>query len=191
MIKIRDDINRVAIQFARFANQIPYAASRAMNSAIQDARDSIADDISKQMTVRSKFTLSGLRIKRSIKKNLTVEIGHIAEWMRMQAEGGTKKPTRGKYIAVPQVGAGRPRKTQSAKAMLPSKVFAKKNLRTIGKAVYSVDKRKGLKLLYALAKQAKIKPRWPFFKQVEENFTRSFYPYLLKYMREAIKTAKR
>jgi len=191
MISIKDNINRVAIQFARFANQIPYAASRAMNSALQDARDSIAGDISKSMTVRSKFTLSGLRVNRSTKKNLKAEIGHIADWMRMQAEGGIKKPTRGKFIAVPQVGAGRPRKTQSAKATLPSKVFAKKNLRTIGKAVYSVDKRRGLKMLYALAKRAEVKPRWPFFKQVEENFTKSFYPYLYRYMNDAIKTAKR
>jgi len=183
-------MDKLALRFQKYANQIPYATSRAINDAVEIVRDKMRGDIPKYMIVRNKFTLTGLRTVRSSKKKLTAEIGHAADWMRAQAEGGEKKPTRGKFVAVPQIGSGRPRSTKTARAQLPSKIFSRKKLIKTGNAVYLPDRRGRLKMLYALSERAVLKKNWPFYEDTDKYFRKKFPALLIKHMLDAIKTAK-
>ncbi|SER58754.1 hypothetical protein SAMN05216548_12724 [Faunimonas pinastri] len=153
------------------ADQVPFALSQALNDAAEKTRDRLINETwPSHVTVRNKSFMKGAlstKGERATKRKLSVTIydklGRAS--LKKHAEGGVKQG-KGR-LAIPSAkvsrGASGVRKTQRP-ANLQNKVVK-------GNAIYQrvgKGKRSKLKLMYGLARQARIKQDVPF----ESDFRR-------------------
>lgn len=166
-------------------NQIRFAMSQAINDGAKLAQ---AHEIEKQLpgklTIRAGWwkpgTRFGVNIKPfSTKQNLRAVLGSMADWLRLQEEGGVKK-AKGHRLAI-EAGA-RP----TERAVLPRKSKPRRLLET--KRGFIIQTKSGpaifireggtLKLMYMLETSANVPGGLKFFESskavFEANFQRLF-----------------
>jgi len=117
MITLRIDMAGITESITSFQDQIPFAASLALNRVANAAQQAERAGISERFTIRRPWVLQGVKIEnrdRATKRNLEVSIGIDAQrsFLSKFEPGGIKVPLGGgKSIAVPEVGV-RPDITQ-------------------------------------------------------------------------------
>lgn len=104
---------------------IPFANRNALNDTAFDARREAIAGINKKFTTRNKWTVKSIRVNKAVGTNvrtMRAETGSTLGYMADQEFGGTKKPKKGKSVAI-QTGyssgegnAARPRKRLPRKA---------------------------------------------------------------------------
>jgi hypothetical protein len=83
------------------AQQLPYAASRALNRTALDIQRQVRDAMPTRFKLRQRaFILGGIRVKFADKRNLQAEVYSRDDFMGLQEHGGTKLPF-GNFIAIP------------------------------------------------------------------------------------------
>ena len=206
MIYIEFDEKRLLRFFGDFARQVPFAMSLALNKTAFDARNKLRDDLPDHFTIRNRRTRSGIRVGKATKSKLEAEIGSLDDYMARQGLGGTKRPGKAGYVAIPSRkirGKGGRRKTTPAK--WPKALIAKdekKKVRKLslvpGSAGNLLLMRKAggkrnprFELLYVLAKQAKVPQRWPLEETVEDVVARRWHINQAAAFEQAIRTARR
>ncbi len=202
MIEVRGDWKKLEAQLGEFARQVPFALATALTATAKDAQQTLKDELPKHFTMRSKWTQKGIRIQRADKRTLTAKVGSREDYMARQAKGGNKK-ARGKEVAVPAIGAGRPRVTQEAKTpkgKWPGAFLERKGVVILdgpkgkkkAKGIWRI-KGKGdnqrLQLLYWLRKRVNVPKRWPLKETVERVVRERFVPNLEVGLEKAIATA--
>jgi hypothetical protein len=172
------------------ADQVPFALSRALNDAVEAARQHIIKETwpSSGLTVRNQsfigraFSREGL--VRSTKHDLQAEIRdtlHRGSLM-LHAVGGTKIG-RGN-LAIPNVKGGSITRTSTGAVRSDQRPTRLRNTFRKGNKIYQridgparyvytgankpLKRKSGVKLMYVLAPSAKIKPQVPFY----EDFAR-------------------
>lgn len=175
-------------------DQMPFALSRALNDAANDAYNFIIDQTwPRAVTVRaSGFMRWALRTKFSTKYDLCVEIydntsdarAHLA----LHAEGGTKNPRKG-HLAIPSNNVTRTANGVAADqrpANLAGKVV-------IGNKIYQRvgrGKNSALKLMYVLAKSARQPMDVPFKADFQTEILQSASQHFIPRMKEAMNSRK-
>jgi len=97
------DITDYLDKFSKLERDMPFIISKALNDvAFEHMRKAQVKDEMKHMLLRNRYmkSESSIRIKRSSKKNLTVEAHHRMEEMGLQYHGGVELP-KSKKIAIP------------------------------------------------------------------------------------------
>lgn len=91
-----------------FADQVPFAASRALNDTAFEVKKQMPALMGDDLTLRNKFTAGGsVRFDRADKRNLTATVGSVAWYLPRNIEGGEQKPKQGitfngkKYLLIP------------------------------------------------------------------------------------------
>ena len=100
---IEFDVTEQLDTFKKAASSMSFIISKSLNDiAFKNARDDVSKDIHKNMEVRNKSFASkrSIRINKSTKDKLQIELYHFKEEMGLQQFGGTELP-KGKSIAVP------------------------------------------------------------------------------------------
>jgi hypothetical protein len=85
-------------------NQVPIAASRAMNEVAEEAYIELVSGLGQRFTLRSTRTIKSLRAIKSNKKqwpNLQSGLGVLDQWLARHEEGGVQTPERSSTFAVP------------------------------------------------------------------------------------------
>lgn len=103
MEAIEFDVTQQLDTFNKLAGSMNFIISKSLNDvAFNNARKDVSKDIHKNMEVRNKAFASknSIRIIRSTKDNLKVELFHFKEQMGLQQFGGSELP-KGKNLAVP------------------------------------------------------------------------------------------
>jgi hypothetical protein len=189
------------------ASQIPFATALALTRTARDARQALKDGLPSHFTIRTKFTASRLRFEPATKRNPVAYVGHLADYMRLQAEGGDK-PSAGTLLGVPTAklrseapkGVVRARGKYSPKRLLTKKrrregYFVKALsasgsvglFRKIGESHASSR----LELLYVLAPRVRVDERWPFLETVEATVAERWEPNAKKALERAVRSARR
>ncbi len=213
------DFDRAARQMGAFADQVPFAISKAMNDSVRIARQKIITETWPQhVTVRKPAFLAwALRTEFATKTKLWVEInderangrGHLA----LHDEGGIKVARGrlaipGKYVK--RNGSGvvmgqRPRNLPNAfikgdviyqRVGPKNPIYIKKNGKrgklggSLGKSANGSHVR-GLRVMYVLRSSADIKADVPFHRDFERIMQAEIARAFPKRMEEAMRTAFR
>lgn len=103
-INITSNIAEVAAQLGADARQVPFAASRAINRAMFDARKEVQDVMQKTLKSPTRYTINALRVVKSDKNNLAASLDYkntpdgkrpAEKWMYQQVEGqGVTRPQK-------------------------------------------------------------------------------------------------
>ena len=174
MKAIEFDVTAQLNTFNKAASSMGYIISKSLNDiAFNNARKDISKDIYKNMEVRNKMFSSprAIRINKSSKDNLTVELYHFKEEMGYQQYGGVEKPTKSK-LAIPirknlKTYAGIPTNKKIPKSLSINTIMNKAP-RNRGDRIYKtkgikpfvldsgvfIRTKTGLKMLYTFADKA-------------------------------------
>jgi hypothetical protein len=187
-------------------DQMPYALSRALNSAARTARRSlISDTWPSHVTVRNTRFLNAVLLTRfSDKHNLRVEVYDSTPDQRahleLHAKGGMKTP-KGARLAVPIAGnilgvqptaSGVP-KNLRAKALVastPKRALRIATIKRSGNQGIFIGRGGRLNLIYALTRQAQIKKTVPFYEDWNDLIRRDTRLNFPSAMRQAMATRK-
>jgi hypothetical protein len=173
--------------------QVPFAASKAINATLLDARKSVIKHL--QATQRSKRSWwnnreTGLLRTFANKKNLIGSLFTKIYWAKLQEEGGIKTP-RHKVLAIPtERTPNSRRRAGGAKTMLAGqKVFsiAKGIFRRVGG-----KKSRRVELLFSYEPKAVIdKPMLKLREISGKVARRKFWGHFADEFKKAMKTARR
>jgi hypothetical protein len=157
VLKAQDDL---------VTRQLPFATARALTLTAQDAQAAIRAGMPSRFTIRNAWSQRGIIIKPASKDVIpyrsAVMVGDIWNYLFLQEPGGEKTPTASAHLAVPEDIRSSPsqilRRQLRPKALLARKDVFIKDLGGGNQAIYQ-RVGKGLKLLYILVPEARIKPR--------------------------------
>ncbi len=103
MDAIEFDVTKQLDTFNKASNSIGFIISKSLNDiAFVNARKDLSKDMHKNMEIRNKMFGSerSIKINKSNKNNLTIELYHFKEQMGLQQFGGVELP-KSKTLAVP------------------------------------------------------------------------------------------
>jgi hypothetical protein len=204
MIEISVKLDRVLLDRLTdlHKKQIPFALARALTWTAQEAQKDIKDKLPSQFTLRNKFIQGGIQITPATKAGLVSEVGSITDFMGLQQEGGDKSPRVGKHLAIPVnvkgTAKGIIKKENRPRALLERGSY--KSGRRKANRVFKIDentpikkrhglsygiyaahtnqanrvKGRGITLLYALVRDAEVKPALEIDKTVEDTVSKRF-----------------
>lgn len=159
------DFERAAKSMQAAEDQIPFALSQALNDAARVARREIVDTVwPRSVTVRNRAFMGWMmRTDFADKRKLKVRVYNREprEFLPRQAEGGTKRPRRGRQLAIPGTIVKR---AMTARGVPPGlkprdlpNSFRRKN------AIFQRVGKEHLRLMYVLDNQAHVPKRFPAY----------------------------
>ena len=199
------DAKRASREWKAMAKrQMPFAISRAINDVAIDARRNVVQKFPRHFKVRRKnLAKSAIWVKRSHKnqKPITAIVGtrKWAEFLTLQAIGGTKKAKRGHRLTIPtrlvkRTSTGRIRKADKPRTLRDKPGFQAKELEEKQRITVRPKRRRKttgkLGIFSLLRKRVKIRKRWPIRREVKEVAARRIGPAFELRLRQAIKSAK-
>lgn len=108
MAEITISLDQLPRTLRKFADQVPFAASRALNDTAFSVKKQMPTLMGDDLTLRNKYTAGGsVRVDQSDKHNLEASVGSVAWYLPRNIEGGTSRPRQGivykgaKYLVVP------------------------------------------------------------------------------------------
>ena len=217
MPSIRLDIDSSGLSKAQawlagVQNQMPFAASRALNEVAKGAAKDLNQSTNKYFDRPTKFTQRAYRVSRfSNKRDLTAELApqQIQErYLLPSIQGGVRpqRPSERRLRAAPAWRPGRGARLNASGNM--SRAAAVKALKG-GPDTFTVDKRKGklrpgvyrrigsgkmrryrVESLLLFNQLPNIPKRWPIQKITQESVKGTWGPALQRYVTEALRTAR-
>mgnify|MGYP000033997046 CR=1 FL=1 len=179
-------------------DQVPYAASRAINDVAVDAQDSVVKNLQSVFKNLKRWWLkqqpTGIKVKFSNKKNLHSRVFTDVYFAQRQKDGGIKKTKSGKNLAVPLPAVPRKYRTSSgAKRMMRERSNVFKTTTKSGHEI--IARRKGkkrypLQVLWILTPTAYVPRRWHIYEVIEKVVKRRFSVHFKKRLDQALATAK-
>jgi len=177
--------------------QIPFATALATTRVAKDAQAELQDEIDEHFISRTKFVERGVRIKAASKARPIAHVGSRDEFMRLQAEGGTKEG-QGDGVAVP-VGARLRPTSRTPPGKWPGAVLKKarhftQKLPSGDKGVFrrmGRGRSRKVRLLWHLTNKVNVPKRWPIRETVERVVRKQWRKRAKEALRQALKTARR
>lgn len=200
-ISVRSNVKQMSKRLKGIQRkQIPFATSLAINDTAFAVRKRIVErTYPRSFQVRNRrFPGQVFRVKKATKRRL---IGSVYDRLgraslALHAKGGTKRP-RGGSLAVPSENIKRTASGKVGKARRPRNVIQsgkafKGKIRKDRPAIFQRTGSKGrkLKLLYTLEPSARLRARFPFYRDAANTARRSFPNNYRRAMRRALKTAR-
>lgn len=121
------DLDKVTRFLAESSAQMPFAASRALNTLAFDVRDTVRASMPQNFTIRRRWVVNQLQVKqRATKRQLEAVVGTSdpAKFLAKHEEGGTR-PALGRYIAIPTRAVKRTKTDQIRKSDRPASLGSK------------------------------------------------------------------
>jgi hypothetical protein len=205
-------LNKAQAWLAGIQNQMPFAASRALNEVAKGGVKDLNESTNKYFDRPTQFTQRAYRVSRfSNKRNLTAELApqQIQErYLLPSIQGGVRpqRPSERRLTAAPAWRPGRKARLNASGNM--SKAAAVKALKG-GPDTFMLDKRRGklrpgvyrrigsgrmrryrVESLILFNQLPNIPKRWPIRQVTQESVSRTWGPALQRYVAEALKTAR-
>ena len=200
-IDIKSDLDLVTKKLIKdLRRQVPFAASKALNSVAFDIQRELKKQTPKYVDRPQPFTIKGIVVQKSHKKDLEALIEFKrdrAKYMDFLIAGGTRKAFAGRALAVPTANAkpnkygNQPRHRLAKFLAQPNKYFSgvPKGSNVAPGVFKRVQRNHKLVKMFSWETSTKYKPQFPFDEIAEKKFAKLWKPALLKELNEAIRTA--
>lgn len=169
------------------ARQVPYALALALSRTARDAQDEVRADLPHRFTIRTPYTVRGIRASGASKADLNAVVS-APDYMALQETGGTRTPARSRYLAIPSAQViDRSRLVPRGMRPGASGTFV---MRT--KAGPGIAKRVGkrVSILHWLEATTPVAPRFGFGEQVAGVVSRRFATHFAQTLAHALATAR-
>jgi len=190
------DLQRMANRLKVAPDQVPFAASRALNKAAFETRRTLVNKTWPQSVTQRRSAYPGvvLHVEESTKHDLTVKIVERANVpsLAAHAEGGVRTPAKAKRFAIPlkgwvqRTGEG-VRTTQTARYIIQN--TPKRALRVTSKGIF-VGEGGRLHLRYSFKPSTTITPDVPFYSVFASEMRDRVNELLPRFLREAMATRR-
>lgn len=186
---VQDRLTRMA------RKQVPFATALALTWTAKDAQKAVIDELPKRFTIRSPWIERGIRIRKATKHKPEATVFSRDPFMRLQEEGGTKRPS-GKTFAIPaQIRKSKAQRITKAKR--PARVLKQKStyiapLKGKNAGIFRKVGKKGRpKLLYVLRSgPQRVEPRLGMRETVERTVQKRWQKNFGKALARAIATQR-
>lgn len=165
MITVKFDAKKLTRYLEKKTKDIKFAAARALTDTATDIQLEIRRQIPQRFVLRRNWIVNGIRITPASRDNLLATVySKDSSFMLRQETGGDKRPAQGSNLAIPSVGPRGVKRTKSglvSKTQLPSALGSKafKVPGRGGKQLLMMRDKRGMKLLYVLQRDARVRPR--------------------------------
>ena len=206
-------LNKAQLWLAQIQNQMPFAASKALNEAAKVAAKDLNQSTNHFFDRPSKFTQNAYRVtKWSNKRDLTAELSPkpIQEkYLLPSIRGGIRpqRPSERKLALSPAWRPGRDAKRSKATGEItkahalqalkggPDWFMLKERKGKLGAGIYrrigsGRQRRFKLEEVLRFNSLPNIPKRWPINRITKESVSRSWGPGLQRYVSEALRTAR-
>lgn len=197
MTTINIPLNKLASLYSKYAKQVPFAASRALNSTAFLMRSDIIDKAKASLRFRrDPRPALGIAVTKKAKKtDLTAIVGSPRGWLEHQVQDGVAKPKTGitfqgrKYLLVPDESRrGANGKLKKAKGGVAFIIRAKSDNQLV--LMVRSGKRNNVRPIGILVPEAKYANDLPWTEQSKETFLKDFGRIFVEQMEKAIATAR-
>lgn len=197
-ISVTHDLHKITKYLNNLQRQqIPFAASQAINDTAKDAQNALKVQATKKLDRPTRQTVNSFRVKYSNKRKLVGEV-FILPWaydyLKYQIEGGTRTTNRKRGTGIPTTNA---RLNQYGNIPNRKKGLIKKKTQFAAtiRGVSGIWERVGrggqqVKLVVLFEKQVQYKARFPFHKIVQGVVKNKFIKHFDQRMRAALATAR-
>jgi len=194
-VSVKSNIKQFSKQLRGFEDQIPFAASKALNKTAFEARGDTQEQLKKDIDRPTPFTLRGVRYRNSTKRRLIASVYFTPDrwrYLRYQVEGGRRRPQRF-AIAVPagvrRNKYGNPARGSINRLLARPDTFSATIKGTPG--IWQRTRSGGLKLLYHYQSSVTYTGgRFQFNRAVNRTVKRRFNHHFTIAMKQAIRTAR-
>ncbi|MEM1046470.1 MAG: hypothetical protein AAGL24_09975 [Pseudomonadota bacterium] len=193
------DAERAARRLGAAADQLPFAFSLALNDAAVVAKEDETDAIQSSFDRPIPFTQKAIGMKRSTKRNLTVEVfvkTIQTKYLDLQVHGGTRRPNNralpvpGKAMRLNKYG-NMPRGAVDKRAKRADTFTGRpKGRPDLPAGIWKRTKR-GLKLLVLFTDQEQFDPRFDFYGVFEAAIRRELPANIRSAVSRAMSTRRR
>lgn len=142
-----------------------FAVARALTDTAADIQADVRRTMPQKFVLRRDWIVKGIRITPAKKDSLVAAVySKDASFMARQETGGDKTPKQGQNLAIPAIGPRGVKRTKAGiiqKSQLPGALGNKafKVQGRSGKQLLMMRDKRGLRLLYVLQHDARVKPR--------------------------------
>lgn len=191
---VKSNIRRFSRLLTRYQKrQLPFAVSQALNATAFEGRGAGIKAFDRDFDLRNKgFARGILRVDKATKRDLSAAVFDRREldYLVTQQDGGVKRPRSGQHIAVPRQARRTARGV--AKADRPRQIIASGKGFATRRAIFRKVGRGGrqLKLMHSLIRQARIRPRLKFDRDIERLALRRFDRHFQRWLIKALRTAR-
>jgi hypothetical protein len=184
-------------------NQVPFAASRALNSTAWAGSVELRGSLRQRFKVRSERP--GKSIRGPAKNNslwshkrdwphLSAGVGVLDQWLARHEEGGIQKPERASSFAVPTrvVAAKRNPGGSIPKRLRPTRLRANQQARRVDDAILDVRKNslRGQRVLYLLRRNVRLTPRLGGLSTLDQVARAKFHEHFTRELTAALKSER-
>lgn len=188
MIRLNAQLDSNLAKFA--GNQMPFAASLALNRTAVGARDLVRGNLPRRFTLRNGWTQGGVQARTSTKTNLVARV-LAPDYMAIQETGGERRPTKSKMLAAPGKALQGPTvipKTKRPRALLKGKAFIIGMPDGDAGVFERHGKKRGqIKLLYWLTGEQGYEERFEFQSDVQDYVQGKFSVHFAAALADAMK----
>lgn len=177
-------------------DQLPFATAAALTDTAKDATSYVRNGLVESFKVRNPGLRNGIQFEPADKRGrpITAKVGvrPWASFLVFHAIGGLKRAKTGR-VAVPSRLVQRTSSGRVAAKHRPRKLREKKSLiqpLVDERGLIALKNRKGVTVFYRLVASARIEPRWPFQRQVEETVSARLGQHFNRRAEEALRTAR-
>ena len=199
MVEISITVDQLPRVLQGFTEQIPFAASQALNDTAFAVKKQMPTLMGDDLTLRNKFTAGGsIRFDKASKTSLAATVGSVAWYTVRNIEGGITLPERGiaykgkKYLLVPAKGKrtkrGRLKDVGNRLGSRPFVIKAKSGALLLV-ARLSAD-RKDLFVFGKLEEQTEHEARFDWQGEVDAVIEKEFRVAFVERMVKAARTAR-
>lgn len=194
MISVKSNIKELSKQVKGFADQIPFATSRALNATAFHARMEAIKQLHRDIDRPTPYTVGGFRYQNSNKRNLTAAVYIMPsrwEYLQYQVSGGTRK-AKNRVIAV-AAGVKRNKYGNPSRGALKRMLTRKDTFSGNVRGVSGIWQRTktGIKLIYSYQDSVSYKSgRYRYKESIENTVKKQFNTHFNKSIKQAIKTAR-
>lgn len=189
MIQITAQIENALAQMA--GDQLPFAASLALNRTAVGARDVVRDNLPKRFRLRNNWTKGAIQARTSTKSNLMAMV-MAPDYMAIQETGGSRQPTKSRLLAAPVDVAQGSRITPKSKRPRALIASGKGFIVDMGNGDAGVFKRYGrrrekIRLMYWLTDEQQYEERFEFDRDVSGYVQGKFSVHFAAALADALK----
>ena len=199
MVEIPITMDQLPRHLKAFADQVPFAASQALNDTAFAVKRAMPTLMGDDLTLRNKYTAGGsIRFDKANKSNLVATVGSVAWYAVRNIEGGITRPERGikhkgkKYLLVPSKGrrnrAGRLKDVTDTLVSKPFVIKAKSGALLL--AARTTDKRYPLFVFGKLEEQTEHEMMFDWQGEVDAVIEKEFRVAFVRRMDAAARSAR-
>jgi len=184
--------------FDKAAKNVTFGYARGLTRTAQKAQEDVVEGLRDKFTLRGRWwekgNKYGIKIKPATTRNLESAVYTRANWLEIHEEGGTKEPSKSRYLSIPTENVRKNKKDIIRKARRPRNLKNSFVIRDGGQRLFmqrvGKGRRSSTRVMYVLDDRAKIEKKGTFLKASEKSVEKNRDQIMRKSIDDALRSTR-